>query len=292
MTSFVIMALVWLEILIGAYGSSYFVHYVQGLFRLYVSSDPIAREQFPWLLVFSMPTCIFPGLLITGVGTLRRWRWAVALNRIVVPIFILMVLWVMASQYAHYKPRKNCEKVLSQGMKIHTRTASGHFTIVADNEIQRSYLWDKCRITLTPEQRTARWYGSLGMYSGAEVSPEPPWPNLFFVGYSSCKDIVMVDIEEERQEFASQDEALQWIKNHKASNAERGPGPAAFEFAYTHDGLAVEWGFDDTGRGAKDRLRVGVWQLFVNGNKPSDLEGSEDDKLQVEWAEDKRGRSS
>ena len=49
---------------------------------------------------------------------------------------------------------------------------------------------------------------------------------------------------------------------------------------YRDDGLAAGW---EKNEGAGGTLSVSVWQIYINGNKPTKLPGSQNDKIIVEF---------
>jgi len=75
-------------------------------------------------------------------------------------------------------------------------------------------------------------------------------------------------VEEGRQHFETEDEALRWL-------AARSFMP----YVYRSDGLVVGWSKTP----ARRQLNVEVWQIIIKGEKPIDLPGSQDDKIRVEF---------
>jgi len=77
----------------------------------------------------------------------------------------------------------------------------------------------------------------------------------------------MLPKEEGQQHFNSGNEAINWI--NKKSH---------WGYIYRDDGLVVGWAKLP---GAGGTLTVSIWQIFINGEKPKTLPGSQNDKIIV-----------
>jgi ankyrin repeat protein len=76
--------------------------------------------------------------------------------------------------------------------------------------------------------------------------------------------------EEGQQHFKSVNEAMEFLRTR-----------AWMPYVYRDDGLVVGWGKTL----ARKQLNVDVWQIFVNGQKPTQLPGSQNEKIIVTHVE-------
>jgi hypothetical protein len=152
-------------------------------------------------------------------------------------------------------PKKN-EIVMSEGMMITVNTSVGTMKITAGKGSKRSYSWEGATRFVIMLPRHERWYGSLGIYY---PGPGNHWKNH--------KGIRRAVVEEGQQHFVAVDEALKWIDSR-----------AWMPHVYTDDGLVVGWEKTPS----RDQLNVDVWQIYINGEKPANLPGSQNDKVIVE----------
>ncbi|HEY2412783.1 MAG TPA: hypothetical protein VGI40_11100 [Pirellulaceae bacterium] len=151
-------------------------------------------------------------------------------------------------------PAQN-EVAMSPGMKITATTPKGTIVITAGNGLKRSYTWEGATRFVEMTPRRERWYGSLGLYF--------PGPGNHWAKHNGITRGV---VEEGQMLFKTNDEAVKWITNQY------------MPFVYRSDGLAVGW---DTNL-ERQQLSVDVWQLIVDGKKPTALPGGQDDKIVVE----------
>jgi hypothetical protein len=147
------------------------------------------------------------------------------------------------------------EIVMTPGMTIRATTSTGTITITAGKGLQRSYTWEGSTRSVEMWPRTKRWDGSLGLYF-----PGPGYHWKEHDGIARCV------VDEGQQHFKSVHEAEQWVDERRY-----------MDFVHRNDGLVVGW--DKTP--SRKQLGVEVWQIYVNGKKPTELKGSEDDKLIV-----------
>ncbi len=153
-------------------------------------------------------------------------------------------------------PAKN-EVVMSPDSTIVATTNTGTISIKAGKGLKRSYTWDGATRSVEMWPRTERWYGSLGMYF--------PGPGNHWMPH---KGISRAVVEEGQQHFKTVDEAMKWIA---------GPDQQWAPLVYRNDGLAVGWRKELS----RSQLNVDVWQIFIDGKKPTALPGSLDDKIVV-----------
>jgi hypothetical protein len=147
------------------------------------------------------------------------------------------------------------EIVMKPGSMITARTPWGVITVRAGEGFERTYYWGDCEGSVVLWPRYERWYGSLGIYF--------PGPGFH---WQECEGVARAVVEEGQQHFATEDEALEWIARQQDW----------MPHVYTRDGLVIGW---RTVIPYRKQLNVDVWQIFVNGQKPIDLRGSQDDAI-------------
>jgi hypothetical protein len=152
-------------------------------------------------------------------------------------------------------PAKN-EVAMSPGSKITATTLQGKITITAGKGLKRSYTWDGATRSVEMEPRGNRWYGSLGIYF---PGPGNHWENN--------NGITRGVVQEGQQHFKTIEEATKWI------NDQQWPS-----LVYRNDGLAVGW----RKHLPRQQLNVDVWQIYIDGKKPTTMPGASDDRIVVE----------
>jgi len=152
------------------------------------------------------------------------------------------------------KPGVVNEMVMAEGMSITATSESGTITISAGKGFYRSYTWDGATRSAELWPRWDRWYGSLGAYY---PGPGEHWQD----NHGITRGV----LEEGQQHFATTQEAMAWIQSNLSGTV------------YRDDGLLVNWG-RTLGR---KQLNVSVWQLYIAGEKPTKLSGSQNDKIVV-----------
>ena len=165
------------------------------------------------------------------------------------------------------------ELVMTPGMKITATTPVGTMTITAHEGLRRSYTWEGETRSVKMLPRETRWEGSLGIYY--------PGPGNHWKEHHGIRRAV---VEEGQQHFDSTDEALAWMRLQEEGltyvgkkSDERYVYP--MPFVYTDDGLAVGWGKVLP----RSQLNVEVWQIYIQGEKPSKLPDSPNDKIVIEY---------
>ncbi len=159
------------------------------------------------------------------------------------------------------KPRSGrlpvtCEVVMSPGMKITATTSVGTIAVTAADELTRSYTWDGATRSVEMEPQKSRYFGSLGLFFDGVT-----------VHWREHHGIARCSTQEGQQDFKTVEELMKWIKE-----------PERLYPVYRNDGLMVGW-YKDLPR---KMLDVHVWQILINGKKPTRLPGSQDDKIVVE----------
>ena len=149
-----------------------------------------------------------------------------------------------------------CEVVMSPGMKITATTSVGTIAVTAVDELTRSYTWDGATRAVEMQPQKSRFFGSLGLFFDGVT-----------VHWREHHGIARCSTEEGQQHFKTVEEVMKWIKD-----------PERMSPVYRDDGLMVGW-FKDLPR---KMLDVHVWQILINGKKPTRLPGSQNDKIVVE----------
>lgn len=145
------------------------------------------------------------------------------------------------------------EIAMSDGMKIRATTPVGVMEIEAGPDSKRSYTWEGATRSVIMGARSKRWYGSLGLgYPG----PGDHW--------QEHNGITRGVLEEGQQHFKTVNAAMAWLK-----------GRAYMPFVYRNDGLVVGWGKVLE----RKQLNVEVWQIMINGKKPTKLPGATDSAI-------------
>lgn len=148
------------------------------------------------------------------------------------------------------------ETVMTPGMSITARTDGGEMTIRAGEGFERFYTWDGATRSVKLWARKTRWLGSLGIYY---PGPGQHW--------KSNGGITRGVLQEGILWFKTTADAVAWIRKHNSSSG----------CVYSSQGLVVAWGKVPE----RKQLNVDVWQIYVDGHKPTQLEGSENDKITV-----------
>jgi hypothetical protein len=143
-------------------------------------------------------------------------------------------------------------------MEIVATTANGTVVITAGEGTERTFSgngWRKKRRLIA---RRTRWYGSLGLYDpAASFSPHG-----------------RVLVDEGRQFFATESEALRYL--YAESDY--------FKPVFSSNGLVVGYHVEAIPGGEPTRS-VEVWQIYINGKKPSSLRGADDSTIRVSGGE-------
>jgi ankyrin repeat protein len=151
------------------------------------------------------------------------------------------------------------EIVMSPGMRITATTPVGTMTITAEDELTRSYTWEGATRSVVMGRRPVRWYGSLGI---AWLGPGDHW--------KEHHGITRGVLEEGQQHLETTEEALKWIRSEQVKQFAR-------PLVYRDDGLVVGW----SKTLSRSQLNVEVWQIYINGEKPKRLAGSQNQAIVV-----------
>ena len=146
------------------------------------------------------------------------------------------------------------EVVLAPGSSITAETATGAIKITAGQGLLRSYTWEGATRSVEMGARKVRWNGSLGI---GWPGPGDHW--------KEHNGITRGVLEEGQMRFASIAAAMKWL-NGKGKE---------MPVVYRNDGVVVGFGKNLERR----QINVEVWQIYINGKKPTALAGSQDAKI-------------
>lgn len=154
--------------------------------------------------------------------------------------------------------------VMEPGMEILAQTSSQQIRIKAGEALLRTYVVDNCDRTVTLTPRIDEWMGSQGAYSAGLYVPS--LGNILLASKDqNCPNDRILGDESER-DFNSEKEAVNWLNRWKRDN-----------LAYNNSGLVVTWEKNES----QNKFNIDIWQVLINGKKPSILEGANDSSIQV-----------
>lgn len=163
------------------------------------------------------------------------------------PQLVLVGLWFLVGCSC----RDESELVMPKGSFIEATNRQGTMRIDALDKYTRRYTWKGKNKTFRLLARAKRWFGSKGAYRP-----------------TGDRDMHAV-LEEGQQHFSSIEEIYPWLVAQNY-NGRR-------EVIYTSDGLVVVWQEQRHPTAPNySALSVDVWQIYVNGEKPSALMGAND----------------
>jgi hypothetical protein len=179
-----------------------------------------------------------------------------------VGVVLICVLIAIASSGAHDPVT---ESVLPNETTLRVHDGEGLFSVTAVSPTVRTFTWPHGRVatvTLISRGTTTRWQGSFGLY---HPSAELRGTNWSEIGV----------FEEAQAHFSRQSEAIKWLARGRAFHG-------SSTFLWTHDGIAVFMHEEQSPRVAADRvLQVDVWQLCINGQRPSMLPNASDNAIHL-----------
>ena len=154
----------------------------------------------------------------------------------------------------------NNETVMIPGMSIAVENVNGRLIITAGKNYLRSFTWAGGTRSIIAWPRKERWNGSLGIYYPGEGN-----------NWKEHDGITRLVFEEGILNFNSLDSLLKYLTRYEDKS----------KVAYNDSGLFVFW---DKNKGAGGTLNVILWQLVINGKKPSRLPGSHNEKIKM-WVQ-------
>ena len=144
---------------------------------------------------------------------------------------------------------------MNPGMIIEAHTDTEAITIEATGIYKRKYSWNSKIKEFTHSPRWTRWYGSKGMYcSGGDME-------------------MHAVLQEGQQHFYSEEDIYYWLQ-WKTYGGRRA-------LVYTSDGLVVLWEEQKHPTENFYALSVDLWQIYIQGERPSNLKGARDDKVVI-----------
>jgi hypothetical protein len=170
-------------------------------------------------------------------------------------IILCSLLIVLSTCVNASEPFPYTENVLSEGMMISARTPSGKISIKGKKGCSREYAGDNWSKKSTLIPRDTRWYGSLGLYDPADSD--------------TMNGRLIVD--EGRQFFASESETLRYFQRLSGYYG---------RLTYNNSGLLIAYKVIDVGGGEPTRSLT-IWQIYINGKKPSSLRGAVDKDIEI-----------
>jgi ankyrin repeat protein len=151
------------------------------------------------------------------------------------------------------------ELVMSPRMRITAKTTVGTIAITAVDEHTRSYNWEGETFSVERLPAKVRFFAEDALYYKGTGEH---WRGHQGITHCLTKEANKLCITLE--------DAMAWIKE-----------PERASFVYRGDGLMVGWSKATDPK----QLTVELWQILIDGKKPTHLPGSQDDKVVVETVE-------
>ena len=158
-------------------------------------------------------------------------------------------------------PYSFTELVLEENVIVEATNKNGTVLIEYISPLVRRYKWDKHDELRTLIPRKERWLGLLGAYDPAEQNI---W-NIFSP---------RIVAEDSRLYFNNKTELEEWLFQSREVK----------DWVYTNDGLVAGF-FKSPDR---NQVNIEVYQLYVDGIKPTILEGSRPENIKIT----KKGREN
>lgn len=149
------------------------------------------------------------------------------------------------------------EIVMNQGDRIVATNKYGTIQIEAGKDTIRYYTWNNATRKVRLSVRYERWYGSLGLYSSGGILDH----------FKENDGVTRAVVQEGQQHFKSIEEAMNWIDTPYHNNIA--------DLVYSNEGLVVGWSKTPS----REQINVDVWQIYINGEKPTNLPDASDDKI-------------
>jgi hypothetical protein len=165
----------------------------------------------------------------------------------------LLVL-IMGCSGRYLKPYS--EVVMSPGMRIEGTNLNGTVLVTAGDGTLRSYKGDGWETSIRLISRPTRWNDSLGLFDPAGSSS--PFGRLI--------------VQEGRLHFSSVDDAMRWLY----------VGSLDTKPVFTNNGLVFSYAIARPRESWQGAVRtVEIWQLYINGKRPTNLPGADDHAIKV-----------
>lgn len=146
-----------------------------------------------------------------------------------------------------YPPR---ETVLSAGQNISAKNKNGVFNIVYSGSVERTFGWNGHHQRVQMSVRRERFLGMLGIYNPADTI------------FAIAPRIVA-------------QEAVRNFSSYKKADAFLRQGSNYMDWVYTKNGLVAGLGITP----ARRQVNIDVWQILIQGKKPSNLAGARPDMI-------------
>lgn len=174
-------------------------------------------------------------------------------NRLLIFIFLILFSFFHGCSSFGNNDYGSNEFVMFSGMTINATNKNGSITIKAISKFEREFIWKDNNIKVSLVAREKRWYGSLGAY------------------YSGGGRRIHAVIEEGQQHFCSESEALDWLiwRNEQ------------LDYVYSSNGLVIGWYTQKDEKSDQIALAVKIWQIYINGDKPNDINDSQNNMIEV-----------
>ncbi|MBE9536267.1 MAG: hypothetical protein IMF07_03720 [Proteobacteria bacterium] len=151
-----------------------------------------------------------------------------------------------------YRSKAIREAVMSKDMSITFLSDFGLIEIIAGDKNKRTYIWDSKKVKVRLIPRKEIWYGKFGLYHPAVRPPH--------------KGVVHMVVEEAQLHYNSINDAIKKLGIN--------------DYIYSKDGLLLFFKRTTSGDG-KSFVDISVYQIYINGKKPSNLPGSQDSKIKI-----------
>ena len=170
-------------------------------------------------------------------------------------VYFLCAVFVMTSCVASGNGQMIREAVMTEGMSIVAQTKYGELKIFAGKGNERSFTWDNETIKTNLIPREKRWHGTLGLY---HPQLRPPH-----------KNVVHMVVEEHETHYDSTNNAIKYMNKYEG-----------IEDIYRDDGLFIRF-VKKTSADGEIFIDILIVQIMINGEKPSELPGSQNNKIKV-----------
>lgn len=172
-------------------------------------------------------------------------------------VFIALLLFGLPgceSSEVPDKPYPFTRLAMQPGMVIEAKNKNGTVYIEYLSPLERRYRWNGHDEKRTLIPRKEIWLGRLGVYD----------PATAYIWEIFSPRIVANDSE---IDFTTMEDVEKWLHQ----------GSAVMDWVYTDDGLVV--GFAKTS--SRNQVNIEVYQIYINGEKPSQLKGSRPERINV-----------
>ena len=174
------------------------------------------------------------------------------INKILLSIFIVFNL-ASCGDSAPTAPYPYTELAMEPGMIIEATNKNGTVIIEYLSPLERRYKWGRYDEKRTLIPRKERFRGRLGAYDPATT---------FLISYGP-----RIVADDSQRHFQNMEEVK--AKLYESSGV--------MDWVYTDDGLVVGFDKDPTSK----TVGIYVYQYYINGKKPTKLEGSRPENIKI-----------